>query len=454
MITKPRKIIIMEEAIRKFLHRGALNRVINVVDKSHSADLAVIVQDLNEHDKCSLFQVLYNHNIKLAAKIMSETEPQTAKQILLKLDVEKIAKLLQELPSDDAAMIIGYLPQEQADEVLEKMRKKELTDLQGLLQYGEETAGRIMTTDVFALREDTLVKDAITALQGKADVEMVFYLYVVGKYSHLLGVISLRRLIVTSPNTKLKDIMEREVVSVRTGMDQEEVARIVEKYDILAVPVVDDENKLVGIITVDDVLDIIREEATEDFLKMAGVGEEVILTKSFFRNFWYKLPWLFIPWLGEIAAAKVIGGFSGVLSKIVISLAAFIPIVMGMGGNIATQTSTIIVRGLATGRVNIGNLWRVLMREIGVASLLGVTYGVMLTAFAKFQQKETLIFSLTLGLSICAAMIVAASVGSFGPIILKKIGADPAVASGPFVTTATDILGSVVYFYLAYVILL
>ncbi len=454
MITKPRKLMIMEEAIKKLLHRGAINRIINVIDKSHSADLAVIMQDFNEHDKCNFFQILYDHNIKLAAKILSEIEPQSGKQVLVKQDVEKIAKLLQELPSDDAAMIVGYLPQEQAEEVLEKMRKKELKDLQGLLQYGEETAGRIMTTDVFALREDTLVKDAITALQGKADVEMVFYLYVVSKYNHLLGVISLRKLILTPPNTPLRNIMEPEVVSVRADMDQEEVARIVEKYDILAVPVVDDENKLAGIITVDDVLDIIREEATEDFLKMAGVGEEVILTKSFFRNFWYKVPWLFIPWVGEVLVAKVIRGSETYLGGLLTPLLAFVPIVMAMGGNIATQSSTIMVRGLATGRINIGNLWRIVTREIGVAFLLGITYGGMLTLLAKFQQRDTLIFSLTLGLAICIAMVVAALIGSFGPTILKKIGADPAVASGPFVTAIADGLGVIVYLALAYVLLL
>lgn len=454
MITKPRKLAIMEEAIKKLLHRGAITRVINLVEKAHSADLALIMQELNDHDRSSFFQVILDHDIKLTAEILSEIEPQYGKQLLINLEAGKIAKILQELPSDDAAMIIGYLPKEQADEVLEKMRKKDQKDLQGVLQYGEETAGRIMTTDVFALREDTLVKHAISTLQKKAEVEMVFYLYVVSKHGHLLGVISLRQLILTPPNTSLREIMTPEVVSVRADMDQEEVARIVAKYDILAVPVIDDENKLVGIITVDDVIDVIREEATEDFLKMAGVGEEAILTKSFFRNFWYKVPWLFIPWLTEVLVAKVIRGSVTFLGGILTSLLAFVPIVMAMGGNIATQSSTIMVRGLATGRINIGNLWRIVAREIGVASILGITYGGMLTLLAKYQQRDTLVFSLTLGLAICIAMVVAALIGSFGPIILKKIGADPAVASGPFVTAVADGLGVIVYLALAYIMLI
>jgi magnesium transporter len=227
-------------------------------------------------------------------------------------------------------------------------------------------------------------------------------------------------------------------------MDQEEVAKIVARYDILAVPVVDDTNKLVGIVTVDDVIDIIREEATEDILKMAGVGgEEFIETQSVLRSTRIRLPWLFASCIGGIVAFLIIGHFEGSLKKLAY-LAAFIPIIMGMGGNIGTQTSTIVVRGLATGRLNIRDTWAVVFKELAVGFILGAVYGIMIGTVAQLRYSTAMV-AVSVGLAVTSSMVVAALVGSIVPMGFARINVDPAVATGPFVTTAIDIVS--VYFY-------
>ena len=244
--------------------------------------------------------------------------------------------------------------------------------------------------------------------------------------------------------------MIKKVHAVRPETDQEEVARIVSQYNFLAVPVIDSDEKLLGIVTVDDVVDVIREEATEDFLKMVGAGEDrEILLKSSWENARIRLPWLFASWVGGIIAAYIIGVFDNILQN-TIALAAFIPVIIGMGGNIGTQSSTIIVRGLATGRVGFENSSKILFKEIRVGLILGILYGILLGLFAIFRFLDiSPILGLVVGLSICASMLIAATIGSLVPLILDRFDIDPAVATGPFVTTAIDILGVALYFIIA-----
>jgi magnesium transporter len=260
--------------------------------------------------------------------------------------------------------------------------------------------------------------------------------------------------VTTAPDTLLKNMMIRKVHSVFPETDQEEVARIVTQYNYLAVPVIDLDSHLLGIVTVDDVVDVIREEATEDFLKMAGVGKDrEILLKSTWNNAKSRLPWLFASWIGGIGTAAIIGLNENILEN-TLALAAFIPIITGMGGNIGTQTSTIIVRGLATGRVNLGNNFKMLFKEIRVGIILGILYGILLGLFAQLQFVA---FSpnlgIIVGISITASMTIATSIGAFIPLFLNKLDIDPAVATGPFVATSIDIVGVTLYFFIASVIL-
>ena len=332
------------------------------------------------------------------------------------------------------------------------MEREGSEEVEDLLSYEDDTAGGIMVPDFIALREDTTAGDAIASLQNEhRDVEMPFYLYVVDQYGKLVGVSSLRQLVVVSPETALKDFMSTDVFSVRTDTDQEEVAKLVARYDILAVPVINHTNELVGIVTVDDVIDIIREEATEDMLKMAGAGGEFVETQSILKGTRIRLPWLFASCIGGIAAFFIIGRFEGSLSRFVY-LAAFIPVIMGMGGNIGTQSSTIVVRGLAMGRLSIKDIWTVVFKELAVGLILGLIYGTLIALVAHIRYSMLMV-ALSVGLAVICSMTVAALVGSIVPMLFARLNIDPAVATGPFVTTAIDIISVFFYFQIAIVLI-
>ncbi|MBW1759553.1 MAG: magnesium transporter, partial [Deltaproteobacteria bacterium] len=374
MLHDRNKILI--ESIKRLLRRGAVSHLRKIVNKTHAADLSVVFNSLSISNQRNLFAMIKDPEQKGA--LFSELDENTLLGFIEEMDLDDIVEILELMPSDDVADLIGKLPEEKSDAILEKMKKEESQEVEDLLRYKDDTAGGIMVPDFIALREDTTAKEAIESLQKEhMDVEMPFYLYVVDDYGKLVGVSSLRQLVVVPPETPLKNFMATDVFSVQTDMDQEEVAKIVANYNILAVPVVDETNKLVGIVTVDDVIDIFREEATEDILRMAGVGEEFIETQSVLRSTKIRLPWLFASCIGGIVAFFVISRFEESLTKFTY-LAAFIPVIMGMGGNIGTQSSTIVVRGLATGRLNIRHFWPVVLKELSIGLILGVVYGILI----------------------------------------------------------------------------
>ena len=380
--------------------------------------------------------------------LFSELDEDTFCDFIAGMELEAIVEILEEMPNDDVADLLGRLPEEKSKTILEKMRKEESEEVEDLLRYEDDTAGGIMVRDFIALTENTTAKEAIESLQKEhSEVEMPFYLYVVDDYGKLVGVSSLRQLVLVPPETPLKELMTTDVFSVHTNTDQEEVAKIVARYNILAVPVVDETNRLVGIVTVDDVIDIFRREATEDILKMAGAGEEFVETKSILKSTRIRLPWLFASCLGGIIAFFIIGRFESSLNKIA-ALAAFIPVIMGMGGNIGTQSSTIVVRGLATGRINIRDLWAVVFKELSVGVILGVVYGLVLgsVAHARYSMEA---LAIAVCIAVISSMSVAALIGSIVPMGFARINIDPAVATGPFVTTAVDIISVFFYFTIA-----
>jgi magnesium transporter len=437
---------ILVDSIKRLLRRDALHNLRKIVEKTHAADLSRVFDFLTLPDQHKLFQMIPDTEQK--GVLFSEMEEDTFLEFAEGLELAEIVSILESMPNDDVADIIGRLPDEKSDEILQLMEKEDSEEVEGLLRYEDDTAGGIMVPDFIALREDITAGEAITSLQKEhQDVEMPFYLYVVNEYDNLVGVISLRQLVVVPPQTPLKAFMTTDVFSVQTDMDQEEVARIVARYDILAVPVVDETNKLVGIVTVDDVIDIFRREATEDILKMAGVGEEFVETKSVLKSTRIRFPWLFASCIGGIIAFFVIGSFEETLKQFAF-LAAFIPVIMGMGGNIGTQSSTIVVRGLATGRININELWSVVFKELTIGIILGLTYGMLIGVVAQLAFGR-----MALAISVCCAvfssMAVAALVGSLVPMAFAKINIDPAVATGPFVTTSIDIISVFCYFTIA-----
>src|SRR6187397_3346105 len=371
-----RRIDLVLDSVRRLLRVGATANLLNLLQKQHPADLAQVFKELADRDRDASFTLLADRHGRLAMEAISELGPEAGAKLLATRPAEEIARLAQEIPSDDAAALIDYLPEELSAAVLDLMRPKESGVVENLLEYDEQTAGRIMNPHVFALNEDLTVGEAITELQSNRDVEMVFYLYVVDERRHLVGVVSLRRLLLVPPDTPLKRIMTTEVYSARVDTDQEEVARQVASYNLLAIPVVDSENKLVGIITVDDVIDVIKDEATEDVYRLAGVSIEDGVNTPPQESLRRRLPWLAVNLATAFLAAAVVGAFSGTITKVV-ALAAFMPVVAGMGGNAATQTLAVVVRGLAMGELTWSNARQALAKEALVGLGNGIALGLV-----------------------------------------------------------------------------
>jgi len=380
-------------------------------------------------------------------QVLSELDSDSINQVLADLLHSDIAWLIKDLGPDDVAYLLGVLPEERAKEILSLMRKEDSTEVADLLKYPKGTAGGIMTTEFFALSEDATAQDAIQRLQLATDTEMVFYIYVIDKDERLVGVLSLRRLLTVPPSTPLKNFVTRDIISVTVDMDQEEVARQVASYNLLAIPVLDNDNRLVGIITVDDVVDVIREEATEDMLKMAGAIEEGTVSKSSsLASAKHRLPWLFTNLVGSLLSGAILWEFRYTIQEVV-AIVSFIPVIAAMGGNVGLQSSTLIIRGLATGLIELTDVRTVFFREIKVGLLMGLACGVILTVVGWIWHQEFL--GMVVGVSLILAFMVSTSMATFMPIFLKRMGVDPAVAAGPFVTTANDITGITIYLSLA-----
>ena len=439
---------VLLDMIKRLNRRSASGNLLKLIEKTHPADTAWVFRHLNPVERSSIFNIIAQTQI--IGEFLSELDDAILVDLIQQLTPQYLASVLADIPSDDAVDILETIPEEFADEIRKHMEQEDREEVEGLLQYHPETAGGLMSPDFMCLEGDVSVGDAISIIQQKSEeMEMVFYLYIKYEDGKLAGVISLRQLLMNAPGRKLKDVMNSNVISVSTDTTQGEVAHVVAQYNILAIPVVDSSFNLVGIVTVDDIIDVIREEATEDFLQMAGAGKDrEILLKSTFENAMLRAPWLFASWIGGIMAMIIIGTFEQELAK-VLALASFIPIVMGMGGNIATQSSTIIVRGIATGRVNMNELLTVVLREFRVGLLLGFVYGVFLGILSYFMHSEPVMLGLVVGLSIFVIMAMSATLGTIIPLILKRFGFDAAIATGPFVTTAIDILGVMMYFYTA-----
>src|ERR671918_242207 len=369
-----RKLDVVLDSVRRLQRMGATANLVNLLQKQHPADLAQLFSELGEKDRHTAFTLLAERNSRLAMEALSELGPEGGAALLADRSAEEIARLLHDLPSDDAAAIIDNLPEPLSAAVLELIGKRPGDEVGELLEYDEQTAGRIMTPKVFAFSEDMTAGEAITTLQGARDVEMVFYLYVVDARRHLVGVISLRRLLLVSPETPLKRIMTPDLISVRVETDQEEVARQVASYNLLAIQVVDEENKLVGIVTVDDVIDIIKDEASEDLLRLAGVSGDERIETPVWEALRKRLPWLGINLATAFVAASVVAMFEGTIQQVT-ALAIFMPIVAGMGGNAATQTLTVIVRGLALGELSWTNARKTLFKEATIGLGNGLVLG-------------------------------------------------------------------------------
>ena len=442
-----RRIDVVLDSVKRLQRIGATANLLNLLQKQHPADLADVLGELSDGERRSTFNTLIAHNSRLAMEALSELEPEVGETLLVDRAPDELARLFIELPTDDAAALIDQLPDALSTAVLELMKGADSGEVQHLLEYEDQTAGRIMNPNVFALAEDLTAGEAIQALQESRKVEMVFYLYVVDERRHLVGVVSLRRLLLVSPETPLHRIMTAELISARVDTDQEEVAQEVANYNLLAIPVVDAENKLVGIITVDDVIDVIKDEATEDFLRLAGVSADEHVFTSPMEAWRKRLPWLGVNLITATLAALVVREFQATVEEVV-ALAAFMTVVASMGGNAATQTLTVIVRGIALGELT----WSNSRRALGKETLIGLGNGLVLGAagalIAWWIVGNAYVGGI-LALAMIINLLVAAVAATLIPIALRALKVDPALASSVFITTLTDVFGFFAFLGLA-----
>ena len=414
----------------------------NLVIGVHPADLAEIIHHLNEEDSNYIFSLL---DAETASDVISEMDDVSRDEIIDDLDEVRLSEIVDEMDSDDATDLVSDLPDEIAQKVLQRIDKADSDEVKELLSHEEDTAGGLMAKEFVAVNLNNTIDQAIEKIRAKADeVEDIYYVYVVDDNNNLVGIVSLKDLILARSNPKISEIMDQDVVSVDTSMDQEEVANLAKRYDLVAIPVVDEQGQLVGRITFDDVADVMEEEASEDMQRMAGIAdEEEFREKSIFRISQVRMPWLLIGFSGELVSAYILNSFEASLHQI-IAAAFFIPIIMAMGGNAGIQSSTIMVRGMATGEISLYEIRKRLLREVFVSLLNGLMCGLLLFVVVTFWLKQPR-FGLILATVLLIVIINASFVGSFVPVVLKKIKIDPAIATGPFITTSNDVLGLLIY---------
>lgn len=408
----------------------------------HDADIAVIIEELDHDEAVKLYHFIDESR---QGDILVELDDEFQDRFISSFSSEEIAEQLENIDSDDAADLIADLPQEQIEEVISHIKDDEAADdIVDLLNYEEDTAGGLMQKEFIQAKLDWPVKKCVVELRRQAeDVEKVFTIYVVDDNDKLVGFLSLKRLLFASPTTTISDLYQnKNMISVKTSDDDEHVAKIMEKYDLVSVPVVDLNNKLVGRITIDDVVDVILEEAEKDMQLASGISEKIESNSSVWRISRARLPWLLIGMLGGILGAQVISGFEGGISEIP-ALAFFIPLITAMGGNVGVQSSAIVVQSLAKGTDQFGSIIKKISKEALVAVVNGLLLSAIVYGFAFVFDNSTL--GLVVSLSLFTVIMFAAVFGTLIPLLLDRYKIDPALATGPFITTLNDVLGLFIY---------
>ncbi|MEQ9618488.1 MAG: magnesium transporter [Deltaproteobacteria bacterium] len=444
----------LAERIFNDLNEGRFEDIRATLSTVHPSEIAGILQSLEPEDYQKILGALDNDT---ASEVILELEPEQREEILGELDADKIADIVEEMDSDDAADLLGELPEQTASSVLSRMDPEELKEVEPLLKYPDDSAGGIMQTELVKVNEKFTVTDTINWIRLIADeVEDFHLIFVTDDNDRLLGQISLSKLVLATPNSGVINIMEPVEVTVPPYMDQEEVADIFQKYDILSVPVIDNKGILLGRITADDILDVLTEEASEDMLQMAGVGETLhpVYTPTRTR-IKLRTPWLLLTLVGELFIAFIIVyAFEPTLQKVAI-LAAFMPAIMATGGNVGLQTTTIVIRSLGMGTINFKQIIKIVLSEVKVGLALGIICGIIaaiIGALISYGQPEVIKIAGAVFIAMVSATIATSFIGVAAPLTLHKLKFDPAAASGPFLTMFNDIFGSVFYLFIAMLI--
>ncbi len=431
-----------------------LKREFNIIDlfsRLHPADIADLIEHLEEEEKILLFALL---DVEKASDVILELSDVSREQILGEISDKKLTEIVDEMESDDAADLIAGLSEAQAKTVLEGIEPEDSEDLRQLLKYEEDIAGGIMQSELVCVQEGATIRDAMQAVikaSESEEIENIYNVFIVDRENRLIGTVSLQRLITAKPNTPVSKCMDGNIPSVNVDVDQEEVARMFEKYDLVSLPVVDYENRLLGRITVDDAVDVIQEETSEDIYRIAGLNEDDSVFNKPGQSVKKRLPWLYLNLLTALVSVIVIGFFEDTI-KVMVVLAVFMPVVAGLGGNAGAQSIALIVRGLALGELTFENSKKVLYKQIAVGIANGVSVGIIAGIIAYFW-KGIPILGVVLGLAMVLNVFVGTLAGTLIPLSLKRLKMDPALCSNMFVTALTDAFGFLSFLGLATMLL-
>ncbi|KON88139.1 magnesium transporter [Sporosarcina globispora] len=431
--------------IIKSLKEGKKKEFHGIVEELQPYDIARVFEELPEKHHTRFLVLL---SPKQIADLIQELEKAYQLEILTKLGIEKSGHVMDLMDNDDLAFLLEDLSPDKIEELLSGMKEEESQIVQNIMNYPPETAGRLMTNRFVWIPQHFTVRETVDKLKVFAEYsETINYLYVIDSDKKLVGVVSYRDIILADEKEKIQDIMYSRVISVSADSDQEEVARIIERYDFLAIPVVERNNQLVGIVTVDDIIDVVIKEANEDIEKLSASGKAIDFETKAFVAAYRRLPWLILLLFIGIVSGTIISGFEETLSKVV-ALAFFMPMIAGMTGNTGTQSLAVVVRGLITHDIDKGVVFRLILRELKVGLIIGLTCGILISMIA-FVWQENAVLGLVVGSSLVLTLIIGTLAGTIIPLILYKLKIDPAVASGPLITTINDILSLLIYFGIA-----
>ncbi len=434
------------DELSELLARGTDQELGDFLSLLHPADVADLIEISSEQDRKRIFHLL---DAEQASDALAVVEDPHRDDVIDAIPKDTLVEIVDEMESDDATDLLMELPQPMAQEILERIDDEDQARIQHLLRFAEDSAGGIMQSELISVTSDASVSQVIETIRSLRDeVDDVHCVYVTDADKHLQGIVDLKSLILADTDTLVSRIMEPDLIKCHVHDDEEQVARLFMKYDVVSLPVVDDDDCLVGRILIDDVMDVLEDQVDEDFLLMAGAGEEELADPAVIGSVKARLPWVMIAWVGEIITGLVIGYFSGTLEKMIV-LTVFIPVIMAMGGSIGTQSSTIMVRTMATSRVDFKRVFSLLFKEIRVGLLLGIFTGLILLGFAMLRYDSAVGLGMVAGISITITMAMSALIGAAIPALFDTFGIDPAVATAPLVTMTCDIFGILVYLSLA-----
>jgi magnesium transporter len=426
--------------LKKLVEKNKGKSVRKIISKIHPADLAEVFPLFSEEEQLFLFKQL---DIDMAGEVLDASNESIQKSLISNSNHYFIAAVLEKLYTDEAVDILSTLSIENAEKIISLMESEDAREVKELMFYEPYTAGRVMTLDFISIDQEKTAREAIEMTQNTEHAEMSTYVFVVDEAGRLVGRLSFQKLVFADPGCRIKELVREEAHPVTTDTDQEEAVRLVRKYDLLAIPVVDKDNVLKGIITVDDIMEILKEENSEDFYRLAGSAETDPVSESIFKKVGLRLPWLFITLVGGIGCSYVMDSFDETLNKI-LAVAFFTPLILALAGNISIQSSTIMVRGLATGEISSDYPLLIILKEIYTGLIMGILFGLASGLVATFMQNSVR-FGIIIFISLSISILVAAAYGTLIPILCNKIKIDPAIASGPFVLIVTDVSALVIY---------